>query len=61
MPRFQVAASADAIMRASTYVEADTQEEAEIAAKEFFESGDAIWNYDGVLDETIEVERAIEV
>ena len=61
MPRFQVTASAEAIMRSSTHVECNTQEEAEVAAKEFFESGEAIWNYDGVLDETIEVERAVEV
>jgi hypothetical protein len=53
-----VAASADAIMRASLYVDADTPEEAEVTAKEFFESGEPIWNYDGVLDDTIEVERA---
>jgi hypothetical protein len=58
MPRYRVAASADAIMRASLYVDADTPEEAEVTAKEFFESGEPIWNYDGVLDDTIEVERA---
>ena len=57
MPNFLVVASAEAVMRASTNIEADTQEAAEAAAKVFFESGDADWKYDGVLDDTIEVER----
>ncbi len=59
MPRFQITASATAIVRASTYVEADTRKAAEVAGQEFFQSGDAEWKYDGVVDDTVEIERAV--
>jgi hypothetical protein len=47
-------------MRASTTIEADTPEAAEAAAKVFFESGDADWKYDGIIEDSshdIEIER----
>jgi hypothetical protein len=60
MPSFRIFASAAAVMRASTTIEADTPEAAEAAAKVFFESGDADWKYDGIIEDSshdIEIER----
>lgn len=51
--RFRVDMSGLALMRGSIEVEAETEEEA--AAKAVASSGDVLWDYNGMDDETIEV------
>jgi hypothetical protein len=51
--RYRVDMSGLALMRGSVEVEADTEEEA--AAKAVASSGDVLWDYNGMDDETIEV------
>jgi hypothetical protein len=56
MPQFRVEATANAQVKATTYVEADNEEDAAKVGQTFFESGEAEWKYDGADDSTIEVQ-----
>ena len=53
LAEFRICASALAVVRAVTYVEAESAEAAQVIAKSFFDSGDAEWKYDGVNGDSL--------
>lgn len=58
MPHFHVAVRSTAYVRAEFDIAAPTQREADVIAIETARAGDALWKYDGLVEDApIEVDR----
>lgn len=57
MKQYNVSLTSEAIVKGSVTVEANSEEEAKAKAVELASQGGIVWEYDGVLDGTVEVDR----